>query len=461
MQYKLKISIIYFLIIILFHPKNGICQNISTFAGNGSSYFSGDGMPATSAGIPIPRGGIFNKYGEYIFADGGANRIRKIDMDGIITTVAGIGIGGFDGDGNLATDAKLNGPSSVAIDTSGNLIVVDAENFRLRKIDAMTNIITTIAGVGIGGYGGDGGAATNAMFWGISDICIDYESNIYIADGVNSRVRKINKDGVITTFAGNGVVGFTGDGGYATQARLGIPSGLSVDLNGNILIADASGLVNRVRKVNQLGIISTIAGNGIGTYIDDSIPATAAQISPSRVTSFSLNNIVISDRYNNRVYEIDSVGYLYCIAGNGVAGDNGDGGQAIFAELNSPVGIAFDLCGNLYVSCLGNSSVPGSGRRIRKVTYNPPPCTYLGTQPMVSAAQLTLTPNPTTSTLTITSPTTIANIALHNAVGQVVLWQRAATREAVLDVAALPAGVYVVRVTDANGAVTVRRVVKE
>jgi hypothetical protein len=348
-------------------------QIITTIAGTGGSTFSGENVSAITAGIPNPGGGKFDKHGNYYFVDGvNSHRVRRITPLGIISSVAGNGMAGFAGDGGPATSARLNGPTGIALDTFGNIYVSDGQNNRIRRIDKLTGVISTVAGTGVGGFGPDGVMATASMIWGPSDICIDRLNNIYIADGVNSRVRKISSTGIISTVAGIMTAGYSGDYGPATNAQLGLPSGVAVDDTGNIFIADNGTGSSCIRKVDISGIITTFAGNGASSYVTDGIPATVAQICPNKICCDSVNNLFVSDRYNNRVYKIDVfTNLLTCIAGIGVVGDSGDGGPATSATLNYPSGVAVDACGNLYVPTVGSVSVVGSGRRIRKVTFNP------------------------------------------------------------------------------------------
>ena len=215
---------------------------------------------------------------------------------GIITTIAGNGIAGYSGDGGLATNAELNNPYGVAVDSNGNIYIADTNNNRIRKVNSTTGIITTIAGNGTAGYSGDGGLATNAELYYPYGVAVDSNGNIYIADTYNNRIRKVNSTtGIITTIAGNGTAGYSGDGGPATNAQLNYPYGVAVDSSGNIYIADTDN--NRIRKVNSTtGIITTIAGNGNPGYSGDGGPATNAELyDPSGVAVDSNGNIYIAD----------------------------------------------------------------------------------------------------------------------------------------------------------------------
>jgi sugar lactone lactonase YvrE len=360
----------YCILLSCFLPLWSLAQNITTIAGNGASTFSGENVLAILAQTPGCNSGAFDKYGNYYFCDGvNSNRIRRISPSGYIVTVAGNGLGGFSGDGGLATAARLNGPSGVAVDTLGNIYIADAQNHRIRKVDGNTGIISTYAGTGTGTFDLDGVPATNASLWGIQDICLDRFGNLYIADGFNYRIRKVNPSGIISTYAGNGTPGYAGEGVIATSSTIGLPVGICSDTAGNIYVC--SNTICRVTKISTSGLMTTVAGNGGTTYIGDGLPATDAQIVPGRIFVDKAGNMFIADRNNNRLYKIDPVtNTLYNIAGNGVAGDSGDGAAATSATLFTPVGVTLDACGNIYVPTVGSVSVVGSGRRIRKITYS-------------------------------------------------------------------------------------------
>src|SRR6267143_711547 len=238
---------------------------ITTVAGNGSPTFAGDGGAATSASLWSPTGVALDASGNLYIADYNNHRIRKVAAaTGIITTVAGNGGASFAGDGGAATSASLNYPFGVALDASGNLYIADQSNYRIREVAAATGIITTEAGNGSPGFAGDGGAATSASLSFPRSVALDAGGNLYIADYFNQRIRKVDAaSGIITTVAGNGGIGaFAGDGGTATSASLNRPSGVALDASGNLSIADS--FKQRIRKVDAAsGIITTVAGDGI------------------------------------------------------------------------------------------------------------------------------------------------------------------------------------------------------
>ena len=346
-----------FIILILF-PFLGSSQVITTIAGNGVMGFSGDGGQATAAKLSANQGVVVDKNGNVFIADVDNQRIRKVDTMGIISTIAGNGVMGSGGDGGPATNGQLSDPYSLAVDTAGNIYIADYVNDRVRKVSA-SGIITTIAGNGILGFGGDGGPATAAQLYGPLDVAVDNSGNVYIADYINDRIRKVNALGIITTIAGNGILGYSGDGGPATAANLHYPYGVAVDGTGNLFIADKDN--NCIRKVNTGGFISTIAGNGTLGFSGDGGSATSATLKgPIGVAVDGSGNVYISDLYNQRIRKVNASGSISTLAGNGTSGFSGDGGPSTAAELNDPYGISVDNNGNVYVGDYSNN-------RIRKI----------------------------------------------------------------------------------------------
>jgi len=338
-------------------------QIIVTIAGNGTIANTGDGYQATAAGIDLPAGCIFDKFGNfYLTTDDAGNLIRKITPGGIISTVAGTSAGGFSGDNGPATAAKLKGPQLIAVDTEGNFYFSDAVNERIRKVDIATGIITTIAGTGAMGYFGDAVPATTAVFYSPNGVCFDKKGNLYVDDYFNSRVRKINTAGIISNFAGTGVAGYNGDGGLADTSEIRGSFGICSDDIGNIYIADESD--GRIRKVDTFGIIHTIAGIGVAGNSGDGASSLIAEVEPHCITYDKFGNIYFGDIYTNTVRKINSTGIITTIAGNGTLGYLGDNGPATAAEFHDPFGVTTDTCGNLYI-CDGNNY------RIRKVTFPP------------------------------------------------------------------------------------------
>jgi len=321
--------------------------NISTLAGNSACAMQGDGGAATSASLRPPQGVAVDATGRVYATDvaaGGGGRVRSI-LDGVISTFAGNGNIGYCGDGGPATDACLYGPAGMANDAAGKLYVAESANCRIRKV---SGLITTLAGNGVCGFGGDDGLATSASLDQPEDVVVDSGGNLYIADKQNCRVRKVSGSGFIATFAGGSGCGFSGDGGPATSALLAYPSGVAVDAAGNVFISDTNNC--RVRKV-AAGTITTVAGDGTCSFGGDGGPATTAQLaSPWGIATDGLGNLYIADQGNCRVRRVDGAGVISTVAGGDQCTIFGDGGAATSASLSAPPrGIASSGSGIVYV----------------------------------------------------------------------------------------------------------------
>jgi hypothetical protein len=258
----------------------------------------GDGGPATEAQLNRPADLVFDKSGNLYIAEHNGYRVRKVDTHGIITTVVGTGVAGSSGDGGPATEAQLNEPHGLALDESGNLYIAEKEGHRVRKVDAH-GIITTVAGTGVAGSSGDGGPATEAQLWNAQDMVFDESGNLYITEFFGHRVRKVDADGIITTVVGTGVAGSSGDGGPATEAQLDSPAGMVFDESGNLYISEFSG--HRIRKVDAHGIITTVAGTGVDGFSGDGGPATSAQFNSPDLMTLDEDNLYITDFFNHRI----------------------------------------------------------------------------------------------------------------------------------------------------------------
>ena len=327
-------------------------QTITTFAGNGNRGYSGDGGKAINASFNNPAGVVFDRKGNLLIPDAGNFVIRKIDTAGVVSTLAGNGSIGYSGDGGPAILAQFASPAGIATDAAGNIYICDWNNNAVRKIDSL-GIIRTIAGTGMAGYSGDGGPAVAAKLKNPAAITLDHYGNLYVCDWSNFVVRKIDTNGIITTFAGNGLSGYSGDGGKAVKASLFQPYGISADTNNNIYIADEGNFV--IRKVDTAGIITTIAGKGIPGFSGDGGPAVNAQlVYPQFVTSLS-GDLFICDK--NNIRKIDSNKIINSIAGNNTEGYSGDGGPAFKAQLRNPLGVTADGFGNLYIADAGNNVI--------------------------------------------------------------------------------------------------------
>jgi hypothetical protein len=350
-----------------------VAQQITTAVGNGSGGFTGDGGPATAAAINYPYGLTIDQHGSVFFGDHQNHRVRKVDPAGVITTVAGDGSSGPQagparGDGGLAINAGISYPSAVAVDSEGNLFIASYYDNLIRKVFAQTGIITTVAGNGQGfGFGGDGGPATAASLYRPFAVAVDPSGNLYISDTYNHRIRRVDAaTGIITTVAGTGTplppFADLGDGGPATSASLAFPAYVAIDKDGNLFIADGSH--QRIRKVESAtGIITTVAGNGVESYGGDGGPATQAAINnPAGVAVDSAGNIFIAELYSHRVRKVDAAtNIISTIAGTGAGGYNGDGGPAVNAMLYYPAKVALYPNGDLLVSDTTNN-------RIRKIS---------------------------------------------------------------------------------------------
>ncbi len=340
--------------------KTGI---ISTIAGNGEGGGQFDWSNAVASSLNQPEDVVTDSYGNMYIADTGNNRIRKVDaVTGCISVVAGTGAKGSGGDGGDAASAKLNSPRGVAIDNAGNIFIADTLNKRVRKVDIATGIINTVAGDGTGGYSGDGGPAAMAQLDNPAGVFIDGSNNIFIADTGNNCVRKVDiATGNISTIAGDGSTAFAGDGGLAVNASLHQPTGVFVDVAGNVFIADRNH--SRVRKVDVVsGVINTVAGNGAKGFNGDGQLAIASSFNnPTKIWVNDEGDIFIADENNNLIRKVDAAtGLVSSVAGNKTAGFSGDNGDAVLASLNSPMSVALDSGGNLYIADKDNY-------RIRKV----------------------------------------------------------------------------------------------
>ncbi len=330
-------------------------QIITTSAGNGHIGFTGDGGPATSAEIEGPQAVATDGSGNVYLGDYSGTRLRKVNTSGIISTIAGDGVPSFSGDGGPATAAEIQGVYSIRADASGNIYFDDYVNHRIRKINT-SGIITTVAGNGVAGYSGDGCPATAAEFGVHIGIAIDQYGGIYISDLDNSRIRYVDNSGYISTYAGTGVVGYSGDGGPCGSAEIGWPTYLTVDASSNIYFTQGVGSV--VRKISNTRIITTVAGNGTGGFSGDGGPATSAEMyNPQGVAIDSYGNIYVSDDQNQRIRKINKSGIITTFAGNGAFGYNGDGGPATSAEISQPEELAIDPSSNLYIADFGNERV--------------------------------------------------------------------------------------------------------
>ena len=325
-------------------------RTIETVAGTGEIGFSFDGGPAVAAQLASPQGLAADDAGTVYMAESSTSRVRRIDsVTGIIDTVAGTGDRGYSGDGGPATEAMLQHPFGVAVDMSGNLYVADTWNHRVRRVDASTGLIETLAGGSAQGDTGDGEAASEALLDTPMAVAVDEAGNVYMTDSSNHRIRKIDAVTMaIDTLAGTGERGYSGDGGAATDARLTAPRGITADGSGTVYVADTWN--HRVRRVDHAtGTITSVAGSGSPTFSWEGGDASRARLNaPASLALDGSGNVLFVD--SNRVWKLDTSGMIEKLAGTGSFGDSGDGAAATEATLGHPQGIAVDMAGNVYIA---------------------------------------------------------------------------------------------------------------
>jgi streptogramin lyase len=409
---------------------------VSTIAGTGNSGYCCDGDSAVHAQVATPSDIAVDVYGNVYIADQANNRIRVIDTNGIIRTLAGNGTAGYAGDSTNVANALLNNPTGVALDKTGRVYIADNGNNVVRMIDT-NSVIYTIAGTGVQGNTGDGGNAKQATFYGPERLYIDDTGSIYICDIGNNRVRKVDTFGIVHAFAGNGNYGNGGDGGQAVSAELKQPTGIARDKWGNFYITDYNGA--RIRKVNAAGIISTFAGNGNFTYSGDGGMAdTAALNGPSGIVVDTAGNIYFGDYINNRLRVINTNGIINTYAGTGVSAYNGEGLAPLAANL-SAYGVAMNVKGDVYFTDLVNS-------RVRKIAP-PPPVNAVG-KAQSETANMMLYPNPTRGEVwLVTNAVKDATVQVYDMSGRIVYTCAIKDGKAILHLH-VSDGVYIVSIND-------------
>ena len=339
-----------------------------TTAGSGVAGFSGDGGAATAADINHPRGLSATADGGYLFADAFGARVRRVSPTGVITTVAGTGVTGYGGDGGPATAARLNSPHGVAALPDGGFLILDTNNYRVRRVFP-DGTIRTVAGTGVRGYSGDGGAATAARISAPRGFALTGDGGYLLADSDNHRIRRVSAEGIITTVAGTGVRGFSGDGGAARSAKLRSPFGVAPEPDGGFLIADNGN--NRIRRVAADGTIRTVAGTSSAGFFGDGGSATRARLRSPHAVLPEPGGFLIADTANNRIRRVAN-GIITTIAGNGSTDFGGEGAPAT-SPLAAPKAL-LPFAGGLLVAAAGNARVrllgagiwpaiaPGTGR---------------------------------------------------------------------------------------------------
>jgi sugar lactone lactonase YvrE len=330
---------------------------IRTVAGSNQRGYSGDGGSATSAAFDQPRAATAGPDGSVYIADTFNHRIRRVDPAGGVTTLVGTGQASFSGDGGQGSLATLHWPHGVAVDPAGaGLFIADSANHRIRRVDLASGVITTVAGGQAAGWSGDGGPAVGAQLQDPKAVWVAPSGDLYIADSGNERIRRVDPSGTISTIAGTGVQGFSGDGGPALAAQFDGPRGLAGDGAGNLYVADDNN--HRVRRIDPSGIVTTLAGTGTAAFSGDGGPARAAELNhPRGVAVDSRGSVFIADSMNHRIRMVDPDGMIATVAGCGRQGFGGDGGPATVARLFEPRGVAVNSAGNLFVADTYNDRI--------------------------------------------------------------------------------------------------------
>jgi len=355
---------------------------IETIAGSGARGFDGDSGQALDAQFNNPVQLAFEPNGGYLIADQGNHRVRRVRPDGFVETIAGTGAAAFSGDGRPATQAGIHEPTDVAVDSRGNIYVAEAASDRIRRIDP-TGIIRTFAGTGVRGFSGDGGQASRAQLACPTRIVFDVFENLLVADQCNHRIRRIDQAGIITTIAGSGppgaaLGGFAGDGGPATSAQFRHPTALALDGAGNLIVSDQ--LNFRIRRIDRNGTVTTLTGTGAEGFSGDGGPAGAAMIrSPGGLAVDAAGTIYFADIGNNRIRVLRPDGSISTAAGTGIAGTSGDGGPATNAGVNGPFGVEISPSGDLLI-------IESGGDRIRRVFAAAAPVPTFSAAGVVNAA---------------------------------------------------------------------------
>ncbi len=430
------------LYLILLAPLYLNAQNITTVAGNGFQATSGNGGPATNASIDAPIAVSTDGSGNFYLIDGARCLIRKVNSSGIITHFAGRAAcfsdtaGLSSGDGGPATAASFNMPSGMVVDATRKVYIADQGNRRVRMINTAGNIVT-IAGTGaIGGPAGDGGPATNAHLLP-TDVVTDAAGNLYIADKVQNGVRRVDAaTGIITTIAGTGALGASGDNGPATAATLD-PSGMAIDTHGNIYVVNGNSVVRKIDIAS--GIITKVAGNYSIGRTGDGGPATAAGFDHiADIAVDTAGNMYIADMNNNVIRKVNTAGIISCYAGNYTAGYSGDGGPANAAKLYNPITVAMDVTNGLLIGDLSN-------HRIRKVGGF-----SLSVATLSLNGAITLFPNPATAQLNVASVADkIETATITDLTGRVVFSENyIATAQIQINLSDLVPGIYFLRLNN-------------
>ena len=330
---------------------------IRTVAGTNQRGYAGDGGSATSAAFDQPRAAAVGPDGSVYIADTFNHRVRRVDPRGAVTTLVGTGQAAYSGDGGPAGAATLHWPHGVAVDPAGaGLFIADSANHRIRRVDLASGIVSTVAGNGAAGAAGDGGPAVAAQLQDPKAVWVAPSGDLYIADSGNERIRRVDPSGTISTIAGTGVPGYGGDGGPALAAQFDGPRGLAGDSAGNLYVADDNN--NRIRRIEPSGVVTTLAGTGAADFSGDGGPAHSAPLNhPRGVAVDGRGNVFIADSMNARIRMVDPAGMISTGAGCGRHGFGGDGGPATVARMFEPRGVAVDAAGQLFVADTYNDRI--------------------------------------------------------------------------------------------------------
>jgi len=441
----LQMKYIYLLLILVFTIFSGSVnaqQKIKTIAGSGTTGFYGDGGSAPAAELHAPIGVAVDFAGNVYIDDYSNNRIRKVNSNGLITTVVGNGTPGNSGNGSIATSCEVI-PHSVAVDRKGNVYMSDANYSVIRKMSVETNIITTIAGNSTWGYSGDGGPAIHASLRVPLGIALDSIGDLYIADAGNHCIRKVDTFGIISTIAGIDSAGYTGNPGLADTSRLDSPTAVAVDRIGNIYITDYGN--NVIRKIDVDGFITTFAGTqGVYNYAGDNGLAALAQLyQPQGIVVDTFGNVYFADSYNNVIRKVDTFGIIHTVVGNGTRGFAGDLGDALGANLNYPYGIALDVYGNIYIADANNERI--------RMTY--PYVSGVGVNSISGAGHVLAYPNPFNSDINVSGLDKSDKVAVYDVLGRAVTPVAEVTNSGVQTVSMLgvASGIYILKAWDNHG----------
>ena len=437
---KRTFSLLFLGLVCLSFSADAQYREIRTLAGSGGTGgYGGDGYAATGAIFNGPRFVTVDITGNVFITDYFNARVRKVETNGTIVDFAGNGIMGYSGDGSAAPAGELF-PLGIANDRKGNVYISDPSRNNIRKVNTL-GILSTFAGNGAMGYSGDTGPALSASFDAPFGMTFDKSGNLYIADAGNHVIRMIDTFGIITTVAGDGVPGYLGDGLAATNARLDSPYAVAVDNSGNLYIADHNN--NVIRKVDNTGTIYTIAGTyGIAGYSGDGGTSLLSTINyPTGVAVDTAGQLYISDSYNNVIRMINTLGDISTVVGNGWAGFGGDLGAPLGANLFHPHGVAVDTFGSIYI-------VDANNQRVRKV-YT----TSLGVHDIVNITDNDVYPNPSVNEVTVSGLLKSEKVGIYDLTGRAVteLWTIAHDGRQSFNISNLAPGMYILKVFAAEG----------